>query len=741
MKKYLLFYLISMIACAEGFCQGKIDPRTVLFSKMHAAKALSAGGSDSVCRRVMAPGMQGSLVDALITLSCEMTEEELEELGVADPCVVGLVAAGRIDVGNIDALQNHESIAAISLSGKAKLHCDMARADAGVDIVRDGGMDLPCGYDGEGVIVSLFDQGIEPGHINFLSADRTKSRVKGIWHYETTQNSSGGTSTTESYYSDDKEIAMFVTDDATLTHGTHTLGIMAGSFGVNKEDPEYDYSGMAPGADILIGCGSLYYSNVLRAIKRFREFAAQEEKPLVVNLSFGDNIGPHDGTDAFPRALNSLAEEIPIFMSSGNEGKKPIAIIHTFGEADSLKTVIVPNMAIRTFLGVTWEAATEVQIWSEDSTPFSVSTGLWDKSENCWVFSLPLAKDGEASYIANGDYVDVSNYQNDDFDYLYKNSAIGISTGTDPGNNRYTADIWFMLDKQINHIDRNIVPVVIVTGEPGKRIDVYCDGDYNEFSAGRMEGWTSGDTDGSISNIACGHNTFAVGSYCSRPFTESSVAGEVSAFSSWGVLPDGRVLPDILAPGDCIVSSMSTPFTASDYYSSDTYPAVYGMMYGENPYFWTLQQGTSQSAPAMAGIAALWLQANPNLSPSEIKEILKSTARPTQNMTPQCGAGKVDALAGLKEALRLSGIAPVSAGDASGHGFVFDMSDGACAVANVRGEEFTVSVCDMSGRLVARIASGAGCHVDLSSRAQFKSGVYVIEARSERGVAVKKVAF
>lgn len=512
---------------------------------------------------------------------------------------------------------------------------------------------------------------------------------------------------------------------------------MTGSFGVGKEDPAYDYSGMAPASDILIGCGSLYYRNVLRAIKRFRDYAVAEGKPLVVNLSFGDNIGPHDGTDAFPKALNELAEDIPIFMSSGNEGKKPIAITHTFGEDSTLRTVIVPNMAIRTYLGATWEAATEVQIWSEDGTKFNVSTGLWDKSEGNWVFILPMAAEGEASYIANGDFAYISNYENEDFDYLYRNSAIGISAGTDPNNGRYTADIWYMLDKQVNHIDRNIVPALIITGEPGKRIYVYCDGDYNEFSAGRMEGWTAGAADGTISNIACGPNTFAVGSYCSRPFSDASVEGEVSAFTSWGILSDGRVLPDILAPGDCIVSSMSTPFTASDYYSEQAYPAVYGLQYGENPYYWTMLQGTSQSSPAMAGIAALWLQANPSLTPTEIKEIMKATARPTQDMTPQCGAGKVDALAGLKEALRSAdGIGAVSAnGDC---GLLITHNGKVCSVENAYGEGFEVGIYDMSGRLTSHLTSPTGAKIDISGVA---AGLYIVKAQSARGTVVKKATF
>lgn len=746
MYKKISITLATILFASGIYCQVKTDPRTVLFSKLLDSHCDNKTLPDSIGNAhmrisTMLPGQSAQhATEVLLTLAREMTEAELIDLGVVDPIVIGMTAVGSINLSDISNLEECDNIVSVSLSGRAKLRCDMARADVGVDVIRNGEMDLPMGYDGSGVIVSLFDQGIEPGHINFLSADRTESRVKQIWHYNTYYNDFGAVSTTETGYLTPEEIAEFKTDDDTQTHGTHTLGIMTGSFGVNKEDPNYDYSGMAPGSDILIGCGSLSYNNVIRAIKRFQEYAAEENKPLVVNLSFGDNIGPHDGTDAFPKALNELAETIPVFMSAGNEANYKITINKTLTETDrEIKTVIVPRNTIKAYLGVSWEAVTEVQIWSEDETPFTVHTGLWDKSEEEWVFRLPTAADGEASYIANGAYEAVSNYQNDDFDYLYQDSAIGISTGFDPNNRRYTADIWYMLNKQTNHIDRNIVPVLIISGEPGKRIDVYCDGDYNEFDTGRQDGWNSGSADGTISNIACGKNTIAVGSYCTRKIVDNSEEGEVSEFSSWGVLYDGRVLPDILAPGECIASSMSTPFTASEYYSEQTNPAVYGLMYGDNnPFYWTIMSGTSQAAPAMAGIAALWLQANPSLTPADIKQIATETARPTPEMTPQCGAGKVDALEGLKKALATNSVEVNSINPPSK--LLITSTKGNLMVENLDKGEFTVDIFDVTGRFVKHLVSGNADTIEIRDNDYGLNGIYILKVSSSNETITRKVS-
>lgn len=75
------------------------------------------------------------------------------------------------------------------------------------------------------------------------------------------------------------------------------------------------------------------------------------------------------------------------------------------------------------------------------------------------------------------------------------------------------------------------------------------------------------------------------------------------------------------------------------------------------------------SSPHTAGIIALWLEANPNLTALQIADIIKETSvkdefctdiskMPGRNLA-QAGAGKIDAVAGMKKVLELTGIQTV----------------------------------------------------------------------------------
>jgi serine protease AprX len=96
-------------------------------------------------------------------------------------------------------------------------------------------------------------------------------------------------------------------------------------------------------------------------------------------------------------------------------------------------------------------------------------------------------------------------------------------------------------------------------------------------------------------------------------------AGKAPApFSSRGVTQDGLVKPDLYAPGTGVVGPLPGP----DARLARLYPrSVVDRSY-------IRLNGTSHAAPVVAGAAALMLEANPRLTPDQVKAILLGTARP-----------------------------------------------------------------------------------------------------------------
>jgi minor extracellular serine protease Vpr len=106
--------------------------------------------------------------------------------------------------------------------------------------------------------------------------------------------------------------------------------------------------------------------------------------------------------------------------------------------------------------------------------------------------------------------------------------------------------------------------------------------------------------------------------------TANTTRGRVAAFSSTGLAFDGRVKPDLVAPG--VALETSQPGTARD--GSARYGTV---------------NGTSGAAAVVAGAAALLAQARPDLDAQAIASLLAGSARPLpDDRVPAQGAGLLD---------------------------------------------------------------------------------------------------
>ncbi|MBL8263278.1 MAG: S8 family serine peptidase [Xanthomonadaceae bacterium] len=178
---------------------------------------------------------------------------------------------------------------------------------------------------------------------------------------------------------------------------------------------------------------------------------------------------------------------------------------------------------------------------------------------------------------------------------------------------------------------------------------------YNLYKRGIVSVFAAG-------NDGAGEDTH--NPYAQAPWVISVGAGEkdgvLTAFSSRGkrgetgtfTMADGSTWtyinqPTVVATGVDIVSTRTL---------TGALPALAAQQDAENlapahlP-FYTHSSGTSMATPHVAGIVALMLEANPNLTPAQVKDILARTAtNMTARLSWEAGYGHVNAYAAVAEA-------------------------------------------------------------------------------------------
>jgi serine protease AprX len=153
------------------------------------------------------------------------------------------------------------------------------------------------------------------------------------------------------------------------------------------------------------------------------------------------------------------------------------------------------------------------------------------------------------------------------------------------------------------------------------------------------------------------------GNYKKAPWLIAVAAGDkqrnLARFSSRGtpggggtVTIDGKTWrwedrPTLTAPGVLIVSTR----TISPIGVIGTDDDLAGIPPQYLPYYTTLS-GTSMAAPHVAGVVALMLDANPSLTPLQVKSILQKTATSMPYAAWEAGAGYVDAYGAVSRAFR-----------------------------------------------------------------------------------------
>lgn len=131
----------------------------------------------------------------------------------------------------------------------------------------------------------------------------------------------------------------------------------------------------------------------------------------------------------------------------------------------------------------------------------------------------------------------------------------------------------------------------------------------------------------------------------------TDTTGHLASFSSRGDFASALFHPTLVAPGVNVVSLRGSGIT--------NVTGAEGVVLGtdrsrlsasELPYY-TTSNGTSFSAPQVAGTIALLLEANPNLTPAQVKDILQRTATPLPPYYEhEVGSGMLNAHAAVLQA-------------------------------------------------------------------------------------------
>jgi serine protease AprX len=124
--------------------------------------------------------------------------------------------------------------------------------------------------------------------------------------------------------------------------------------------------------------------------------------------------------------------------------------------------------------------------------------------------------------------------------------------------------------------------------------------------------------------------------------------GRLADFSSRGDFASQLFRPTLVAPGVRVVSLRSSGVSVTGVegigFNGDA-----GISPGNVP-FYTTASGTSFSAPQVAGAIALMLEANPRLTPAEVRDILQRTATPLSSYyAHEVGAGMLNTHAAVLE--------------------------------------------------------------------------------------------
>ncbi|HOY32982.1 MAG TPA: S8/S53 family peptidase [Bacteroidales bacterium] len=533
----------------------------------------------------------------------------LESQGIITGSQIGNVVTLRIPLEDFNEKLYIPGISYIEIAGKAAPNLNRAIKDTRTDSVWKGIM-LPQPFTGKDVLIGITDWGFD--YTNPMFYDTTLSHTRILKAWDQYRNAgpppAGFTYGTEI----EGETNLLLTQCDTFniyewaTHGSHVAGICGGS---GAGTP---YRGIAFEANYLMATILVDMAAVLDAYNWMYDYAQSEGKRLVINQSWGLYwTGTLDGTSLLSQAINQYSSNGVVFVSSaGNNGDVNMHVKHTFSSpSDTMKTQIVFDNY--SYYPKMWGQS--VTIWGEAGNRFDISIKVLNSLNEIIAATPVYSSDDTASYTT-GQIIIGS-------DTVFYNLA---SDSANPLNNRPHMRL------RVQNLRTSLYKIALFANAPAGTIHCWNIieltndvGNWGSPFNALLTGWKNGDYYSGISEPACTQSVITVAAHMSELELPNGniVGGSIAAFSSYGPTYDGRLKPDISAPGVNAISSVSS-FTNQALSS----PAA-TVSFGGRSYQFVPFSGTSMSSPMVTGIVALMLQANPALTPQQVKDIIITTAR------------------------------------------------------------------------------------------------------------------
>lgn len=421
----------------------------------------------------------------------------------------------------------------------------------------------PYSLGGEGVLAAVIDSGIDWKNTDFRNPDGS-TRIFKLWD-QTVAPESSGYAPPEGYvvgteYNRDVINLALSGDEAALRsmnlsrdysgHGTFVTGIAAG----NGQGMAGSFRGVAFESElIIVKLGDSEQrqfprtTRLMEAVNYCIMEAQKAGKPVVINLSFGNNQGSHDGTDLLSTYLNAASDvwKNVIVCGSGNEAGNGI---HASGMLSGRKVESV-ELAVGEY-----ESGFNLQLWKNYSDEYGVEliAPSGERSGNLRTYGADrVSLDNTQVYVYYGQPTPYSRYQQLYFEFVPAGGYVTpgvwriVLTPVRIVDGRY--DLWLQESATLNEDTRFFSPSeettltvpsaagkVITVGAYNSRTDAYAD-----FSG---RGYTRTNDNIKPDIVAPGVNivsTAVNGGYTVRSGTSMAVpfvSGSAALLMQWGIV-------------------------------------------------------------------------------------------------------------------------------------------------------------------------------------------------------------